>query len=90
MFATGSVVAQENGESSSRDDRKPSEYVVFLPKFDLANHRMAVRSVNKGIIDHLVSLEPSDGDPSRRYGVSLKVGYEDGDWNFEATVTIEF
>jgi hypothetical protein len=78
MLAAGSVVAQENGASSS-----PTAEAVWVTE-------MAERAIDKRIIDRFVSFEPSDGDRSGRYSVSLDLEREDNDWNLEITVTMEF
>ena len=47
------------------------------------------RAIDERIIDRLGLFDRSD-DRSARYGISLDVENEDGDWNFEVTVTMEF
>jgi hypothetical protein len=47
------------------------------------------RAIDERIIDRLGLFDRSD-DGSARYGISLDLENEDGDWNFEATVTMEF
>jgi hypothetical protein len=85
VLAAGSVVGRENGESFS-----PTPAVAEAG-FDLeyGNNQIAERAIDERIIDRFVSFEPSDGG-SGRYSVSLDLEREDGDWNFEITVTVEF
>jgi hypothetical protein len=78
ILAAGSVVAQENGASSS-----PTAEAVWVTE-------MAERTIDERIIDRLASFDSSDGDRSGRYSVSLDLENEDSDWNFEVTVTMEF
>jgi len=47
------------------------------------------RAIDERIIDRLGLFDRSDDRPAR-YGISLDLENEDGDWNFEVTVTMEF
>ena len=47
------------------------------------------RAIDERMIDRLGLFDRS-GDDSARYGISLDLENEDGDWNFEVTVTMEF
>ena len=47
------------------------------------------RAIDERIIDRLGLFDRSD-DGVSRYGISLDLENEDGDWNFEVTVTVEF
>jgi len=49
----------------------------------------SVTAIDERIIDRLGLFDRSD-DGSARYGISLDLENEDGDWNFEVTVTMEF
>jgi hypothetical protein len=86
VLAVGSVVAQENGASLS-----PTS-ATAEPGFNLdyGNNQIVEGAIDERIIDRFVSSDPSDGDSSGRYSVSLDLENEDNDWSFEVTVTIEF
>ncbi len=47
------------------------------------------RAIDERIIDRLGLFDRSDHSAAR-YGISLDLENEDGDWNFEVTVTMEF
>jgi len=51
--------------------------------------RIFERAIDERTIDRLGMFDRSD-DGASRYGVSLDLENEDGDWNFEITVTMEF
>jgi hypothetical protein len=52
-------------------------------------HQMFEHAIDPRIIDRLGLFDRLD-EGSGRYSVSLNVEKEDGDWNFEVTVTMEF
>jgi hypothetical protein len=81
VLAVGSVVAQENSASSP-----PTEAVSSTDQAD----QIFERAIDERVIDRFVSSDPSDGDSSGRYSVSLDLENEDNDWSFEVTVTMEF
>jgi hypothetical protein len=80
VLAAGSVLAQENGASSAT-----AEAVSITDQAD----QIFERAIDERIIDRLGLFDRSD-DGSARYGISLDLENEDGDWNFEVTVTMEF
>jgi hypothetical protein len=80
VLAAGSLVGRENGESLSSTSAKAEAGF----NLEYVNNQIAER-----IIDRFVSFEPSDGGSSR-YSMSLDLEREDGDWNIEVTVTMEF
>ena len=86
MLAVGSVVAKENGASSSRT---PTTTETGF-NLNRGNLPLAERAIDDRIIDRLGFFNSSKNDPSARYRVSLYVEDEDSDWNFEVTVTMEF
>jgi len=51
--------------------------------------RIFERAIDERTIDRLGLFDRSD-DGASRYGISLDLENEDGDWNFEITVTMEF
>ena len=80
MLAAGSVVAQEKGVSSATAEAASIT--------DQAG-QIFERAIDERIIDRLGLFDRSD-DGSARYGISLDLENEDGDWNFEVAVTMEF
>jgi hypothetical protein len=80
VLAAGSVVAHENGASSAT-----AEAVSITDQA----HQIFERVIDERIIDRLGLFDRSD-DSSGRYGISLELENEDGDWNVEVTVSIEF
>jgi hypothetical protein len=85
MLAAGSVVAEENGASSSRT------FTAAEAGFNLdyGNDQIAEHTIER-IIDRLGLFDPSYNGQSTRYSVSLDLENEDSDWSFEVTVTMEF
>jgi hypothetical protein len=86
MLAVGSVVAQENSASSPRT---PTTADAGF-NLDYSSDRIAERVIDEQIIERYASCDRSDGGRSGRYSVSFDLENEDSDWNFEATVTVEF
>ena len=84
MLAAGSVVAEEKVAS-------PSATSVTAKAVSITDQSYQIfeRAIDERIIDRLGLFDRSD-DRSARYGISLDVENEDGDWNFEVTVTMEF
>lgn len=84
MFAAGSVVAEEKVAS-------PSATSVTAKAVSISDQTDQIfeRAIDEHIIDRLGLFDRSD-DGSARYGISLDLENEDGDWNFEVTVTMEF
>ena len=80
VLAVRSVIAHENGASSAT-----AEAVSITNQAD----QIFERAIDERIIDRLGLFDRSD-DGASRYGVSLDLENEDGDWNFEITVTMEF
>jgi hypothetical protein len=85
VLAAGSLVGRENGESLSSTSAKAEAGF----NLEYGNNQIAERAIDERIIDRFVSFEPSDGGSSR-YSMSLDLEREDGDWNIEVTVTMEF
>jgi hypothetical protein len=85
VLAAGSLVGRENGESLSSTSAKAEAGF----NLEYVNNQIAERAIDERIIDRFVSFEPSDGGSSR-YSMSLDLEREDGDWNIEVTVTMEF
>jgi hypothetical protein len=79
MLAAGSVAAEEKVAS-------PSATSVTAKAVSMTDQS---RAIDGRIIDRLGLFDRSD-DGSARYGISLDLENEDGDWNFEVTVTMEF
>ena len=86
MLAVGSVVAKENGASSSRT---PTTAETGF-NLNRGNLRLAERAIDDRIIDRLGLFDASDSSQSSRYNVELDLENEDSDWSFEVSVTIEF
>jgi len=84
VFAAGSVVAEEKVASPSAT----SVAAKTVSMTDQAD-RIYERAIDERTIDRLGLFDRSD-DGASRYGVSLDLENEDGDWNFEITVTMEF
>ncbi len=80
VLTAGSVGAHENGASSAM-----AEAVSITDQAD----QIFERAIDECIIDRLGLFDRSD-DGSARYGISLDLETEDGNWNFEVTVTMEF
>jgi hypothetical protein len=85
VLTAGSVVARETGESFSPT---PATAEAGF-NLEYVNNQIDERAIDERIIDRFVSFEPSDGGSSR-YSMSLDLEREDGDWNIEVTVTMEF
>ena len=84
MLVAGSVVAEEKVAS-------PSATSVTAKAVSLTDRADQIfdRVIDERIIDRLGLFDRSD-EGAARYGISLDVENEDGDWNFEVTVTMEF
>ena len=84
MLAAGSVVAEEKVAS-------PSATPVTARAVSITDQADQIfeRAIDEPIIDRLGLFDRS-GDGSARYGISLDLENEDGDWNSEVTVTMEF
>jgi hypothetical protein len=84
VLAVGSVVAEEKVAS-------PSTTSVAAKAVSITDQADQIfeRAIDERIIDRLGLFDRSD-DGSARYGISLDLENEDGDWNFEVTVTMEF
>jgi hypothetical protein len=80
VLAAGSVVAQEKGALSAT-----AEAASLTDQAD----QIFERVIDERIIDRLGLFDRSDGG-SARYGISLDLENEDGDWNVEITVSMEF
>ena len=80
VLAAGSVVAHENGASSATAEAASITDQV---------HQIFERVIDERIIDCLDLFDRSD-EGSARYGISLDLENEDGDWNVEVTVSMEF
>jgi hypothetical protein len=85
MLAARPILAQEN--SASPWPTSTTAEAGF--NLGYGNDQIAERATER-IIDHYVSFEPSKGDRSSRYNVSLDLENEDSDWSFEVTITMEF
>jgi len=83
VFAAGSVVAEEKVAPSATS--VAAKAVSMTGQAD----RIFERAIDERTIDRLGLFDRSD-DGASRYGVSLGLENEDGDWNFEITVTMEF
>ena len=84
MLAAGSVVAEEKVASPSATS-VTAKAVSITDRAD----QIFERAIDERIIDRLGLFDRSD-DGSARYGISLDLENEDGDWNSEVTVTMEF
>jgi hypothetical protein len=84
MLAAGSVLAEEKVAS-------PSATSVTAEAVSITDqaHEIYERVIDERIIDRLGLFDRSD-DGSARYGISLGLEDEDGDWNVEVTVSMEF
>jgi hypothetical protein len=84
VLAAESVVAEEKVAS-------PSATSVTAKAVSMTDQADQIfeRAIDERIIDRLGLFDRSD-DGSSRYGISLDLENEDGDWNFEVTVTMEF
>ena len=84
MLAAGSVVAEEKVAS-------PSATSVTAKAGSLTDQADQIfeRAIDERIIDRLGLFDRSD-EGSARYGISLDVENEDGEWNVEVTVSVEF
>jgi hypothetical protein len=81
VLAARSVGAHENGASSAR-----AEDVSITGQAD----QIFERAIDERTIGRLDLFDRSNDNSSGRYSVSLDLESEDGDWNFEVTVTMEF
>jgi len=84
VLAAGSVVAEEKVASPSATS-VPAKAVSITDQAD----QIFERAIDERIIDRLGLFDRSDNG-STRYRISLDLENEDGDWNFEVTVTMEF
>jgi hypothetical protein len=84
VFAAGLVVAEEKVASPCA----PSVTAKAVSMTDQAD-QIFERAIDERTIDRLGLFDRSD-DGASRYGISLDLENEDGDWNFEITVTMEF
>jgi archaellum component FlaG (FlaF/FlaG flagellin family) len=84
VLAAGSVAAEEKVASPSATS-VTAKAVSMTDQVD----QIFERAIDERIIDRLGLFDRSD-DGSARYGISLDLENEDGDWNFEVTVTMEF
>jgi len=84
VFAAGSVVAEEKVASPSATS-VTAKAVSMTDQVD----QIFERAIDERIIDRLGLFDRSN-EGSARYGISLDLENEDGDWNFEVTVTVEF
>ena len=84
MLAAGSVLAEEKVAC-------PSATSVTAEAVSITDqaHEIYERVIDERIIDRLGLFDRSD-DGSARYGISLGLEDEDGDWNVEVTVSMEF
>jgi hypothetical protein len=80
VLAAGSVVAHENGASSAMAEAAS----ITDPA-----HQIFERVIDERIIERLGLFDRSD-EGSARYGISLDLENEDGEWNVEVTVSMEF
>jgi hypothetical protein len=84
VLAAGSVVSEEKVASPSATS-VPAKAVSITDQAD----QIFERAIDERIIDRLGLFDRSDNG-STRYGISLDLENEDGDWNFEVAVTMEF
>jgi hypothetical protein len=84
VLAAGSVVAEEKVAS-------PCATSVTAKAVSITDQADQIfeRAIDERMIDRLSLFDRPD-DGSARYGISLDLENEDGDWNFEVTVTTEF
>jgi hypothetical protein len=84
VLSAGAIVAEEKIASRSAT----SVTATALSITDQAD-QIFERAIDERIIDRLGLFDRSN-EGSARYGISLDLENEDGDWNFEVTVTMEF
>jgi hypothetical protein len=85
-----SSIGSADQPSLRRDHARTSDRVPQGFNFDYGNDQISRRAIDERILDRLGLFDRPDDGGSSRYGVSLEVEKEDGDWNFEVTFTVEF
>src|SRR5262249_30582322 len=86
VLAVGSILAEENGASSSPTSRATEAGF----NLDYTNDQMTARAIGDRTVDLLGLFDSSDNGQPTRYSVALELENEDSDWSFEVTVTMEF